>query len=145
MNIKNSGRPVRANEWKKRVKKVTMVIALWSLARLVKGILGYIYEFSTIHLTNFLYEFDHSQHTIPMMISILIYWGSEILCSLIVIDFEFIALFLFAEISPPNRLSQLNLAPDPVLINTINKSRSNTVDSIGTEDEFDLDMHDENI
>jgi len=97
MACKFSGRPYKSLSWKHKLIHVNGALGFWSITRLIIGIIGLFTDYSQEAVSGYFESYDPHTDAIPMMVTIINLIISEILCMLVVLDYGFIAIFIFTQ------------------------------------------------
>ena len=98
LQIRYSGVPLRTTAWEMKLNRINLVTAFWTAARILQGVIDLLDE---NRLTSLSYQISNSNsntlgsNTAALLFSALVI--SEITCILMVLDYAFMGIFVFAD------------------------------------------------
>ena len=102
--LRYSGIPLRGPLWRKKLVKMNLVLFLWSLGRMLSGILSFTGQRQR--------EDSATQSTFDMEMMIIVLVASEVLCIVIVLDHHFLHIFELEEAPQDQPLTVLQETED---------------------------------
>lgn len=128
LQVRYSGIPTISNVWLKRMRKIFFVTLIWSLTRLLRGVLNLISEYATDEISSDISDNNQSIELLPTTFLVGVLILSEVVCVLIVLDYGFISIFVFSAeeaeensnltsplVREQNLSRQTMVAPDPFI------------------------------
>ena len=96
LQIRYSGVPLRSESWKGKLNRMITITTLWTVARVLQGILDILDQYQSTSLSYSLSKSSSNtigNGTAAFLFSALII--SEIMCVLMILDYSFMAIFVF--------------------------------------------------
>lgn len=96
LQIRYSGVPLRSESWKAKLSRMNIVTAFWTAARILQGVLDILDQYDSTSLSYQMSETNSNsigKDSAAYLFSVLII--SEITCILMVLDYSFMAIFVF--------------------------------------------------
>lgn len=98
LQIRYSGVPLRSESWKSKLSRMNLVTAFWTAARVLQGVLDILDQYDSTSLSYHMSKTNSNtlgKSSAAYLFSVLII--SEITCILMVLDYSFMAIFVFNE------------------------------------------------